>query len=133
MALARLFSERNVLPLPSAMSMRKWEAERARWAAETGHKFHDVESQPGPLGSESFVWLGFLYRFAGLGTLKGDGRVPPVLSQEVLDALKTIHKYPSAEEEDGKAATEEDGGPGVEVSRDEWKKRDESDWVLVIR
>lgn len=98
-ALARLFSGRNAIPLPPAREQRRWEKERTQWVkASPGRKFHDIESEPGRLGEDSFKWLGYLYRLAGLGTLTGDGRVPPVLSRELLHAVRTIHKYPRYDE-----------------------------------
>lgn len=93
-ALARLFSGRNAVPLPPPSEQRRWEEDRTEWVRATGKKFHDIESEPGRLGEDSFKWLGYLYRLAGLGTLTGDGRVPPVLSKELLHAVRTIHKYP---------------------------------------
>ncbi|KAK7718396.1 hypothetical protein SLS64_002349 [Diaporthe eres] len=98
-ALARLFSGRNAVPLPPAREQRRWEEERTEWVKATGKKFHDIESEPGRLGEDSFKWLGYLYRLAGLGTLTGDGRVPPVLSKELLHAVRTIHKYPRYDED----------------------------------
>jgi cation diffusion facilitator CzcD-associated flavoprotein CzcO len=94
-AVARLLSGRNAVALPPPREQRAWEEERAEWARATGNRFHDVEGKRGRLlGEDSLEWLGYLYRLAGLGTLTGDGRVPPVLSEELLHAVRTIHKYP---------------------------------------
>lgn len=135
-ALARLFAGRNALPLPAERKMRCWEEDRLRWVKQTGRKYHDIESQPGRLGEDTMVWLGFLYRMAGLGTLQGDGRLPPVLSTEILDALKNIHKYPIPDEgsEFGRIAVKDEGGlegtsndsNGIE------KVNSENDWVVVV-
>lgn len=126
-ALARLFSGRNAIPLPPAREQRRWEEERTEWVkASPGRKFHDIESEPGRLGEDSFKWLGYLYRLAGLGTLTGDGRVPPVLSKELLHAVRTIHKYPRHDE----------GGADAEVSyhrggSSNGGKQAAKEWVVV--
>lgn len=134
-ALARLFAGRNVLPLPPAREMRKWEDDRLRWVQETGRKYHDIESQPGRLGDDTLVWLGFLYKMAGLGTLKGDGRLPPVLSTEVLEALKNIHKYPIVDPDAKRLGPgSHDGRKSIaDTSRKSEGSKDESEWVLVTR
>lgn len=93
-ALARYLAGRNTFPLPPAEEQQRWEHDRLDVTRASGQKFHDI-LRPGGIGEESFEFLGYLYRFAGLGTLKGDGRLPPVLSRELLDALKNIHKYPT--------------------------------------
>lgn len=135
-ALARLFAGRNVLPLPPVWKMRRWEEDRLVWVKETGRKYHDIESQPGRLGNDTMVWLGFLYRMAGLGTLKGDGRLPPVLSTEVLDALKNIHKYPRPNEDFDSGEVAFKDSDRVEGDSDDnngfEKGSGEKDWVLVV-
>lgn len=136
-ALARVFAGRNALPLPPAREMRKWEQDRLRWVQETGRKFHDVESEPGRLGQDTLVWLGFLYKMAGLGTLSGAGRLPPVLSKEVVDALKNIRKYPRPEHasEDRKTRlsyhgeSEDMANTRMNGEGDNY----ESEWVMVMR
>lgn len=131
-ALARLFTKRNVFPLPPAEEQRGWELDRLEVVRATGKKFHDIQSQPGGLGKETFEFFGYLYRFAGLGTLKGDGRVPPILSQEVLDALKNLHKYPSL----GQFSSDEGGLEYTGGSSDTTGRQDDStakEWVLVER
>lgn len=136
-ALARLFAGRNVLPLPPAVEMRSWEEDRLRWVARTGNKFHDIESMPGRLGQDTLVFLGFLYEMAGLGTLQGDGRIPPVLSKEVLSALKNIRKYPiPGGDHDGDADVEAAAAGRKDKSDRECGsgQRDAGDeWVLVSR
>lgn len=141
-ALARLFAGRNTLPLPSAAEMRAWEAARTAEVAARGAKFHDVESQPGQVGDDTFVFLGFLYRLAGLGTLRGDGRVPPVLSRDLLWALKNIKKYPTTSEGgdlylDGTAVVENNGTPesgaGWKVNRDGDEEGRGYEWVVASR
>lgn len=127
-ALARLFAGRNKLRLPPVVEMKRWEAERLRSVKERGRKFHDVELMPGPIGEATLVWLGYLYEFAGLGTLQGDGRIPPMLSREVLKALKTIKKYPTPGLDDEKSTPSEAGG---DVDRS--YGFDERDWIVVTR
>lgn len=133
-ALARLFSGRNKLPLPPAREMRRWEAERLDWVRRTGRKFHDVESEPGRLGQDTLVWLGFLYELAGLGTLRGDGRLPPVLSNEVVHALKTIRKYPRPGDDAlGKEKVDVEEGSPANTGFTVEGQPNESEWVLVSR
>lgn len=131
-ALARLFTKRNVFPLPPAEEQRDWELERLEIVRATGKKFHDIQSQPGGLGKETFEFLGYLYRIAGLGTLKGDGRIPPILSTEVLNALKNLHKYPTS----GQSLSDEGGLANITGSSDAAGCQYDStakDWVLVER
>lgn len=130
-AVARLFAGRSARPLPPPAEMRRWEEDRLQWTRRTGRKFHDVESEPGHLGEDTMVWLGFLYEMAGLGTLKGDGRLPPVLSTEVLDALKNIRKYPRPGDRADEGRAEKDGaGTDMHVGAE---AEAESEWVLVTR
>lgn len=136
-ALARLFAGRSALPLPPPREMRRWEEDRLRWVRETGRKFHDVESEPGKMGSDTLVWLGFLYKMAGLGTLSGDGRLPPVLSKEMLHALKTIRKYPQPGDgsDDGEKRVEY-RGEGEDIAdkcMNVEGNKDESEWVMITR
>ncbi|KAF3764242.1 FAD/NAD(P)-binding domain-containing protein [Cryphonectria parasitica EP155] len=135
-AVARLFAGRNALPLPPAVEMRRWEAERRDWVLETGKKFHDVESMPGRLGQDTLVFLGFLYSMAGLGTLKGDGRIPPVLSQEVLYALRNIHKYPTPGDDPDKelVVTKGDkvGGQTISDYDYRYEQNELDEWVIVV-
>lgn len=131
-ALARLFTKRNVFPLPRPEERRRWELDRLKATRATGQKFHDLQGRLGSLGKDTFDFFDYLYKFAGLGTLKGDGRVPPVLSKEVLDALKNIHKYPSlGEPSSGEGGTECTCEPAHTV-----RQRDDGttkEWVLVER
>ncbi|CAN8101178.1 unnamed protein product [Discula destructiva] len=128
-ALARLFAGRNKLRLPPPVEMKRWEARRLTWVQETGRKFHDIESQPGQIGEDTFAWLGFLYELAGLGTLQGDGRIPPVLSRELLNALKTVHKYPTPTSGDEKSAENRSRCAGMDMNF----AYDEKDWTVVTR
>lgn len=129
-ALARVFAGRNKLNLPPVLQMKSWEAERLRWTKDTGKKYHDIESQPGHIGQDTFTWLGFLYELVGLGTLQGDGRIPPVLGKELLEALKNIHKYPLPDTGDGKSAECKHGCKG---NMDRNNGFGENDWVVVTR
>ncbi|POS73280.1 hypothetical protein DHEL01_v208326 [Diaporthe helianthi] len=122
-ALARLFSGRNAIPLPPAREQKRWEEERTAWVRATGKKFHDIEREMGRLGEDSFKWLGYLYRLAGLATLTGDGRVPPVLSKELVHAVRTIHKYPRHGDETAGVADDYNAGPstdGTHAAPKEW-------------
>ena len=112
-ALARLWSNRNAFPLPSVQEQERWEVERARTVRERGVKFHDVPWENG----ETHEYLGFLFNFAGLSTLTGHGRLPPVLSKDITWAIENIHKYGQGKGDD--AATKRDDN--------------QQGWVLVQR
>ena len=78
-ALARLFANRQSVDLPSVKEQEKWEKEREESRRRQNKKYHDIEWDTG----ETLNWLGSLYRIAGLGLLTGEGRLPPVLKDEV--------------------------------------------------
>ncbi|KAF5020300.1 hypothetical protein F66182_7676 [Fusarium sp. NRRL 66182] len=112
-ALARLFSGRNAVPLPPLEEQRKWEVSRERICRQERRKFHEIEWESG----ETFQWLDGLFQIAGLGTLSGEGRIPPVLSKELVWAIDHIRKYPRP-------------GHSKNARRD---NVEQDDWVLVER
>lgn len=122
-ALARLFSNRNSAALPPVEEQRKWEEERSEERKRDNKKFHGIEWESG----ETREWLDGLFQIAGLGTLQGDGRVPPILGKDLIWALEHIRKYPEPKEEgqDGDT-TQEDNGTLVQGQHG-----DDGDWVLV--
>lgn len=128
-ALARLFSGRNAAPLPSDAEQEAWERERLEDVRRRGTKFHDVQWETG----ETFDWLEGLFRIAGLGTLRGEGRIPPPLTEELIWAVEHIRKYPEPGrgEEGGKKNEDE---INMTIS-DKAKPVDTQDaeWVLVER
>lgn len=138
-ALARLFAGRNVLSLPPAREMQAWEAQRLREVKDRGSKFHDVETQIGGLTDATFVWLGFLYELSGLGTLKGDGRIPPALTKDLLWALKNIKKYPTPGDDKNSKETIERNNDGTmsnvpwELDGESRKEEYENEWIMVSR
>ena len=89
-ALARLWAGRNAIPLPDAEEQERWETERVDRTRAERKKFHDIPWDDG----ETAGYLNFLFRLAGLGTLKGEGRIPPVLGKALIWAIENIHKYP---------------------------------------
>lgn len=89
-AIARLWSERNAFPLPSTAEQRVWEQLRVERCAREHKKFHDILWETG----EAQAYLDFLFRFAGLGTFHGEGRVPPALGADIIWAIEHIGKYP---------------------------------------
>jgi hypothetical protein len=101
-ALARLYSGRNKVPLPPLSEQQKWESERKEKREKEHKKFHDIEWETG----ETKEWLGRFFEIAGLGTLTGDGRVPPVLGKDLVWAIEHLRKYP----EPGKDYTVERAG-----------------------
>ncbi|KAJ4244774.1 hypothetical protein NW762_014351 [Fusarium torreyae] len=114
-ALARIFSGRNSVPLPPLEEQKKWESSREQLCRQQRRKFHEIEWETG----ETFKWLDGFFQIAGLGTLSGEGRIPPVLSKEMIWAIEHIRKYP----EPGK---DRHKGDGSIVDK-------QDDWVLVDR
>ncbi|KAK0632502.1 hypothetical protein B0T14DRAFT_420442 [Immersiella caudata] len=106
-ALARLWAERESKGLPHLAEQEKWEKEREERTRKERKKFHDVPWDNG----ETHEWLGGLFGMAGLGTLKGEGMIPPALSADLVWALEHLKKYPE---------------PGKEVEED-------GEWVVVER
>ncbi|KAI2634750.1 putative dimethylaniline monooxygenase [Hypomontagnella submonticulosa] len=123
-AVARLFSNRAAVPLPPLPEQARWEQQRAAECRRRGTKFHDIPWESG----ETEGWLGELFKIAGLGTLRGEGRIPPPLTKEVVWAIEHVRKYP----EPGK---QKDGYGGERGSHDRDEKRGNGgdEWVLVDR
>jgi hypothetical protein len=119
-ALARLFAKRESEKLPSVEEQERWEREREERVAREGKKFHDIAWETG----ETLSWLGSLYRIAGLGLLTGEGRLPPVLQDEVRWAIEHLRKYP----EPGK-----DGDGKEEIAGELEDDDDGNTWVVVQR
>ncbi|KAH7303847.1 hypothetical protein B0I35DRAFT_455032 [Stachybotrys elegans] len=94
-ALARLFSNRLSTPLPSLAEQKNWEKERLERCRREHLKFHDVPWG----GGQTTAWFQKLFDFAGLGTLAGDGRIPPVLDERTKWAIKHIQKYKPANQD----------------------------------
>ncbi|KAI1206687.1 putative dimethylaniline monooxygenase [Annulohypoxylon truncatum] len=116
-ALARLFSSRNARPLPSVAEQERWEREREELTRREGRKFHDVDWESG----ETFAWLEALFDIAGLGTLRGEGRIPPALTEEMIWAIEHVKKYPEP-------------GKGKDADGDkDGEERQDGEWVLVER
>ncbi|KUJ06461.1 FAD/NAD(P)-binding domain-containing protein [Mollisia scopiformis] len=89
-ALARLYSGRNAASLPSVEVMKRWETETEENHKTENRKFHDVEWETG----ETKEWLQRFFAIAGLGTLTGEGRIPPVLDKDLVWAIEHLRKYP---------------------------------------
>lgn len=94
-ALARLWSKRNAVPLPSVDEQRAWETQRVNRTREEHTSFHDIPWENG----ETLDYLEGLFQIAGLGTLKGDGRIPPPFSNDMIWAIENIKKYPDHAEQ----------------------------------
>ncbi|KAI1840157.1 hypothetical protein JX265_009370 [Neoarthrinium moseri] len=123
-ALARLFSGRNHFPLPQKEEQEKWERERQEITEREGRKFHDIQWDTG----ETKQWLDGLFQLAGLGTLVGDGRIPPVLSKELVWALEHIKKYPEPDDADT-----DDDEKVIATAPSGDTDQNGQDWVLVSR
>ncbi|ORY61559.1 uncharacterized protein BCR38DRAFT_348044 [Pseudomassariella vexata] len=124
-ALARLFAGRHSVSLPPIEEQKKWEKEREQRTKREGLKFHDIEWETG----ETMEWLRGLFQIAGLGTLRGEGRIPPFLGEDMIWAIEHIKKYPEPGNGRNNAGKGKDrkGQEGVEV------ETEEEDWVLVER
>lgn len=104
-ALARLFSGRNSVPLPPLSGMRLWERNRLDLVRREKRRFHEILWD----NSETAEWLRWLYTFAGLPVLEGQGRYPPVLDKETRWAYEHIRKYPDHGGDDGSIDEELEG------------------------
>ncbi len=116
-ALARIFAGRTSAPLPPLAEQQKWGAREGRAHDERGKEVPRYRLGDG----ETFEWLGRLFDMAGLGTLRGDGRVPPPLDRETIWAIEHVRKYPEPGTE------HQAGGVGdgwVLVARENDKKKD---------
>lgn len=87
-ALARLWSGRNALPLPSPRQQAQWEADRDRRVRVQHQYFHDVK-----WGVETMDYLGELFAFAGLPTLRGDGLLPPPFTKQMIWEYEHVLKW----------------------------------------
>lgn len=111
-ALARISAGRIQAPWPTLEEQEKWENDRLEFVKQRHQKFHDILWEDG----ETSGWLQRLFSWAGLGTLIGGyGRIPPVLSQELIWALENIRKYPEP-----KRGTDEDERGVVNGESGEW-------------
>ncbi|OTA95383.1 hypothetical protein M434DRAFT_208131 [Hypoxylon sp. CO27-5] len=125
-ALARLFSGRNAVPLPPVEEQERWERERLEKTKRERRKFHDIDWETG----ETFEWLEGFFKIAGLGTLKGEGRIPPALTEEMIWAIEHIRKYPEpgkGKDEDGKESDT------ITSAEDDQTGGQNGGWVLVER
>lgn len=96
-AVARLFAQRNTRVLPAIGEQRRWEREREEASRRKGARFHDIAWETG----ETLQWLQVLFEIAGLGTLRGEGRVPPTIGEDMVWALEHVKKYPEPGDEEG--------------------------------
>jgi hypothetical protein len=124
-AIARLWAGRSRTGLPPLSEQERWERDRERCTREKGQRFHDIEWDTG----ETEAWLTALSEIAGLGTIRGDGRLPPVLSKELIWAVKHVRKYP----EPGKGK-DGDGDGEIREREDGWVmvrgKKQDSLWFI---
>ncbi|KAI8966388.1 FAD/NAD(P)-binding domain-containing protein [Daldinia sp. FL1419] len=130
-ALARLFAGRNAVPLPPAEEQERWERERLEVTRREGRRFHDIDWEEG----ETADWLEGLFRIAGLGTLKGEGRIPPALTKDIVWAIEHLRKYPEpgmGKDGDGDGVGEKGGDVDIGTENSQTSAQDEG-WVLVER
>jgi hypothetical protein len=102
-ALSRLFAGRATKPLPPQSEQEMWENDRAELVKRENRKFHDVPWD----NNETMDWFRYLFEFAGLPVLEGEGRCPPVLGMETRWAIEHVKKYPDPHKEDGEADVRE--------------------------
>ncbi|KXT11671.1 hypothetical protein AC579_7045 [Pseudocercospora musae] len=93
-AIARLWSSRSSRPLPSRQDMKSWEEDRGNTTKITHAKFHHIEWTNG----ETMDWFRWLFEFAGLPRIEGEGKCPPVLGEATRWAIEHIKKYPEVGE-----------------------------------
>ncbi|KAK8054401.1 hypothetical protein PG996_013702 [Apiospora saccharicola] len=129
-AVARVWAGRAATALPSVAEQQKWERDRLEATRRAGTRFHDVG---GPGQGETvdgmFEYFQKLYDIAGLNTLRGKGRVPPVVSDEMMWALEHEHKYPPPKK--GKEGGAEVGfGSAAEMAEEGGNAEG---WVMVDR
>lgn len=112
-ALARILAGRNRNPLPSRREMLLWEQERIETCQREHKAFHDVPWENG----ETLNYFRALFDIAGLPTLEGGGRFPPVLDEETRWAVEHIRKYPEADDAAAESVDDSDGWVVVRRSR----------------
>ncbi|KAI8712415.1 hypothetical protein NCS52_01339600 [Fusarium sp. LHS14.1] len=110
-ALARLFSGRNAIPLPPLEEQQKWEKDREEKVKSERRKFHEIGWERG----ETQEWLNGFFQIAGIGRFTGEGRIPPALTKELVWAIEHLKKYP----EPGKSGKKKEVEAG-ELGVDEW-------------
>ncbi|KAL1870345.1 hypothetical protein Plec18167_007479 [Paecilomyces lecythidis] len=105
-ALARVFSGRNALPLPSKEEQTRWEEDRWNLVSRERRKFHDIPWDNG----ETVAYLDELFHLAGLPLLSGSGRYPPILNERTRWAIEHVKKYPEPgnDKDQGKEEEKED-------------------------
>jgi hypothetical protein len=89
-ALARVFSRRNAIPLPSREQQQHWEKERSELVSREKRRFHDIPWDNG----ETISYLQQLFEIAGLPRIEGQGRYPPVLGERTRWAIEHVTKFP---------------------------------------
>jgi hypothetical protein len=113
-ALARLFSSREAKSLPPPHVQKQWEIERAEKCVKEGRPFHAILWDDG----ETMDWFRYLYDLAGLPTLEGKGRYPPMLTEEQRWAYDNVKKYPEPGKGNRKYDTDGEGWTVVEKHKD---------------
>ncbi|KAJ9272661.1 hypothetical protein DTO212C5_1388 [Paecilomyces variotii] len=102
-ALARVFSGRNAVPLPSREQQAKWEEERWNLVSRERRKFHDIPWDNG----ETVTYLNELFHLAGLPLLSGEGRYPPILNEQTRWAIEHVKRYPEPRHDNDKKEEED--------------------------
>lgn len=119
-AVARVFAGRSrIWKTISDEEKSKWERDRVALVRKEQRKFHDIQWENG----ETEKWLAQLFEIAGLGTLRGEGRIPPVLGHEVRWAIENIKKYPEPKKD----------GEDEKVDERKQQEDEEVGWIFVER
>ncbi|KAK5725350.1 hypothetical protein LTR15_003535 [Elasticomyces elasticus] len=121
-ALARMFAARNSIALRDRDDMKAWEMDRARRCRQERKKFHDIPWEE----EETLEYYRSLSGIAGLPTLEGDGKCPPVLDESTRWAIENLRKYPEPgkNQDDGVLNGPEPGGGGA-------SKLTDDGWIVV--
>ncbi|KAK8070304.1 Thiol-specific monooxygenase [Apiospora phragmitis] len=138
-AIASRWAGRASVPLPPVEEQRRWEKDRLELllkdrleaARRDGTRFQDVGREYGDM----FRYFQKLFDIAGLGTLKGKGRLPPVLSDELMWALEHLKKYPEkGMGREGGKADQSSAGTAESDGDDEWVVVDRSheNWLVTV-
>lgn len=115
-AVARLWASRTSFSLPAISDQKAWEQNRATLVNKEHRGFHQIDWDTG----ETMDWFQWLYKFAGLPTVEGHGRCPPVLGESTQWAIKHVKKYPEPCVGDDSIAE------GARIDT-----QDATDWVVV--
>lgn len=115
-AIARLWSDRAALGLPSKSQQRSWLRNRKALTKNAHRRFHEIEWDCG----ETMDWFRYLFELAGLPALEGIGRCPPVLDARTRWFIENVRKYPDHGNQKDDHGSEKDSWELVELRDSLW-------------